>query len=132
MSTSISMSTSDHEPAEMTPEATTESHVAASPIETATERGLSPEDLASVRELVLRANPDVVPELITGASVTELTASIEPARAAYQRIVEAGRREGAGAGNPPVVPAGGATQVIDPDRLPTAEKLRRGVELRSR
>jgi hypothetical protein len=86
-------------------------------------------DLAAVRELVLKAHPDVVPELIAGNSVAELTASIEPAKAAYQRIAEAmaspiGGRTIA----PPSVPAGGSAPVIDPDAIPAAEKIRRGIE----
>jgi hypothetical protein len=85
-------------------------------------------DLAAVRELVLKAHPDVVPELVTGNSVAELTASIEPARAAYQRIAEAmaspiGGRTIA----PPAVPAGGSGPAVDPDALPAAEKIRRGI-----
>jgi hypothetical protein len=86
-------------------------------------------DLATVRELVLKAHPDVVPELVTGNSVAELTASIEPAKAAYQRIAEAmasplGGRTIA----PPAVPAGGSAAAVDPDTLPAAEKIRRGIE----
>jgi hypothetical protein len=86
-------------------------------------------DLAAVRELVLKAHPDVVPELIAGNSVAELTASVEPAKAAYQRIAEAmasplGGRTIA----PPVVPAGGSAPAIDPEKLPAAEKIRRGIE----
>ena len=57
-------------------------------------------DLGKVRELVLKAHPDVVPDLVAGSSVDELLASVEPARSAYQRIAdqvrsaEAGSREG--------------------------------------
>lgn len=43
-------------------------------------------DLARIRDLVLAAHPDVVPELIQGTTMDELMASIEPAREAYQRI----------------------------------------------
>src|SRR5688572_11575097 len=45
-------------------------------------------DLTKVRELVLKAHPDVVPDLIAGSSVDELIASVEPARTAYQRIAD--------------------------------------------
>src|SRR5215204_1790280 len=45
-------------------------------------------DLSKVRELVLKAHPDVVPDLIAGGSVDELIASVEPARSAYQRIAD--------------------------------------------
>lgn len=81
-------------------------------------------DLDAVRELVLRAHPDVVPELIAGDSVGALLASVEPARAAWQQIAE---RIGTPAA-PPSVPAGGQpAAAVDPDRLPTSEKIRRGL-----
>ncbi len=99
------------------------------------------EDLAAVRELALLAHPDTVPELVGGASVAEIVASLEPARAAYRRVAEhAGGSVGgtnarpvsAGAQVPPV-PAGDAPRaVVDPDRLSAAEKIRRGLALRSR
>jgi hypothetical protein len=91
---------------------------------------MSEDDLAAVRELVLRAHPDIVPELLTGMTIADLTASIEPARAAYQRIAEQTMRPEPVI--PPSVPAGGTQQIIDPDRLPTAEKLRRGLASRDR
>lgn len=92
------------------------------------------EELAAVREVVLRAHPDVVPELVGGATVTELLASVEPAQAAYARIAE---RITPTATPPlplpsvPVIPAGGAGPVpLDPDRLPAPEKIRRGLASR--
>jgi hypothetical protein len=85
------------------------------------ETGLAEADLTAIRDLILQAHPDVVPELITGTTLTELTGSIEGAKAAYARI--AARQP-----VPPVVPAGGAVPVIDPDRLPTSEKIRRGLK----
>jgi hypothetical protein len=86
-------------------------------------------DLAAVRELVLKAHPDVVPELIAGSSVAELTASIEPAKAAYQRIAERmASPHGGRTIAPPVVPAGGSVAAVDLDALPTGEKIRRGIE----
>src|SRR5215217_4897746 len=45
-------------------------------------------DLGKVRELVLKAHPDVVPDLVRGSSIDELIASVEPARSAYQRIAD--------------------------------------------
>jgi hypothetical protein len=89
------------------------------------------DDLAAVREVVLRAHPDAVPELIAGDSITELLASVEPARAAYARVVAAASPE-----TPtsyvkpvaPVVPAGDAPVfAVDPDQLPPVEKIRRGL-----
>lgn len=89
-------------------------------------------DIAAIRDLVLKAHPDVVPELISGASVAELLSSIEPAQAAYGRLVEGVRAGHARATSVPAVPAGGSAPVpIDPDRLPPSEKIRRGLHTRS-
>ena len=89
------------------------------------------EGLAAVRELALRAYPDAVPELVTGASVAEVMASVEPARAAYRRIAEAVGQAGPAA-TPPVVPAGDAPRLaVDVEALPAAEKIRRGLAGRS-
>jgi hypothetical protein len=84
-------------------------------------------DLAAVRELVLRAHPDVVPELVTGETIAGLIASVEPARAAYARLTESlSIAQEAPPASP--VPAGGSAPIaVDPDRLPAAEKIRRGL-----
>lgn len=90
------------------------------------------EEIATIRDLVLRAHPDVVPELITGTSVAELLSTIEPAQAAYGRLLETVRSSQPRATSVPAVPAGGSVPVpIDPDRLPPAEKIRRGIHARS-
>jgi hypothetical protein len=85
-------------------------------------------DLGAVRELVLRAHPDVVPELVSGGTVAEMLASVEPARAAYARL--AGQvREAMPAPEPVSVPAGGGSVLpVDPALLPPAEKIRRGLQ----
>ncbi len=94
------------------------------------------EDLAAVRELALLAHPDTVPELVGGASVAEIVASLEPARAAYRRVAEHAGGSVAGASAKPTaaanqvspVPAGDTPRaVVDPDRLSAAEKIRRGL-----
>lgn len=102
----------------------------------------SGDDLAKVRELVLKAHPEVVPDLVQGNSVDELLASVEPARAAYQRVVDAVRAGGTGNGGgktedggrelqamaaPPVVPAGGASNVVDPSTLAPTTKIAQGL-----
>jgi hypothetical protein len=116
-------------------------------------------ELGKVRELVLKAHPDVVPDLVRGSSVEELIASVEPARSAYQRIadqvresrsregeeiVAAGRsREEAGSSStsrlpdsstpvvqPPVVPAGGASNVADPADLGPTTKIAQALAAR--
>jgi len=96
---------------------------------------LTAEELAAVRELALRAHPDAVPELIAGGSVAELVASLEPARAAYRRIADAVGQETDRVTPPaavPTVPAGAAPRLaVDPETLPAAEKIRRGLAGRS-
>ena len=100
------------------------------------------DDIAAIRALVLKAHPDVGPEVITGSTVAALLSSIEPAQAAYGRLVEAvGSGWGPAASTPaspssssapaaPFVPAGGSVPVpVDPDRLPPAEKIRRGLRV---
>jgi hypothetical protein len=93
------------------------------------------EELAAVREVVLRAYPDAVPELVVGASVAEVLASVEGARSAYRRVAAAVAADGPRSGEPvtiPVVPAGATRPVaVDPERLPAAEKIRRGLARRS-
>ncbi len=84
------------------------------------------DELTAVRELVLRAHPDVVPELVTGSTVAALLSSIEPAQAAYGRLAEtiqSGSRPAAPVPSAPTfppapsVPAGGSAPVpADPDR----------------
>ena len=91
------------------------------------------EELAAVRDLALRAYPETVSELVAGDSVAALLGSLEPAAAAYRRIAE-----GVAASVPapvvppaPTVPAGSAPPVaIDPERLPSVEKIRRGLATR--
>jgi hypothetical protein len=94
-------------------------------------------DLARIRELVLRAHPDVIPDLIRGDSFDDLLASIEPARTAYQRIAEQVRAttpitpaDTTPSARPPQVPAGGATTVIDPSTLTPTTKIARALEER--
>jgi hypothetical protein len=107
-------------------------------------------ELNTVRELVLKAHPDVVPDLIAGSSVDELVASVEPARTAYQRIAdqvrEASSREGEGARSreerdasstpslvqPPAVPAGGAATVVDPGDLAPTSKIAQALAARKK
>jgi hypothetical protein len=103
-------------------------------VEAMNEEGGGPAaELAAVREVVLRAYPDAVPELVSGGSVPEVLASVEGAREAYRRIAATVREEGSEPVRIPVVPAGAVTRpAVDPDRLPAAEKIRRGLAGRSR
>lgn len=104
------------------------------------------DDLTKVRELVLLAHPEVVPELVRGNSIDELIASVAPARSAYQRVAESvraggmevGRRKSEDGGReaeaktvaPPAVPAGGAANVIDPSSLAPTTKIAQGLTQR--
>jgi hypothetical protein len=87
-------------------------------------------ELEVVRELARKAHPDAIPELIDGGSVAEIMASVEPARSAYARVFqEVTDRQQERNTRPPLVPAGGSIAgAVDPDTLPAAEKLRRGVQ----
>jgi hypothetical protein len=105
-------------------------------------------DLGKVRDLVLKAHPDVVPDLVCGESVDELIASVEPARTAYQRIADQVRGGGettvtAEPGStvnasgettvvvqPPVVPAGGGTNVVEPSDLGPTTKIAQALAAR--
>jgi hypothetical protein len=92
------------------------------------------DDVAAVREVVLAAYRDCVPELVRGSTVKEVLNSVTPAREAFARLVEelAARQpaQPVDIPKPPVVPAGGAALVIDPDLLPPTEKLRRAIAAR--
>ena len=80
-------------------------------------------DLERVRELILAAHPDVVPELIAGSTVQALVDSIEGARGAYRSVIARMAPVPAA----PVVPAGAAVAVLDPGNLPAHELIRRGL-----
>ena len=105
-----------------------------SPVETMTEADVvtemeTPEQVAAVRDLVLRAHPEIVPELLRGNSLEELLASVQPATEAYARIAELLKSEE----ETLRVPAGGSPAVtVDAASLPAAEKIRRGLASRRR
>jgi hypothetical protein len=90
-------------------------------------------ELARLRDLVLEAHPDVVPELVVGGSLDELLASVAGARAAYGRVEERVRSvqpESVGAAEKPavpVVPAGGGTHVADVDSLAPRNRIARAL-----
>ena len=71
--------------------------------------GMSAEQLGRLREVLVAAHPEAVPELIAGATFEELLGSVAGARAAFTRVRdEAARALAAG------VPRGGGTREIDP------------------
>ncbi|HLT21688.1 MAG TPA: hypothetical protein VKZ96_19690 [Thermomicrobiales bacterium] len=82
-----------------------------------------PDELEMVRELIQRAYPDVVPELLAGESVAALMASLPAAREAYARIAS-GLRDQAPA---PLPTGSGRRPPYDPDTLPPAVKIRIGL-----
>ena len=88
-------------------------------------------DLGRVRDLVLQAHPDVVPDLVRGSSLDELLASVEPARSAYQQIAErvrgSARPPHPAAPTPPAVPAGGTRAALDPAALSPVTKIARAL-----
>src|SRR4051794_12556980 len=97
------------------------------------------QELERVREVVLLAHPDAVPELVRGTSVDELLGSLEGAKAAYARIAEAVTpvssapvESGPAATPPPAVPAGAGSAAVDPGSLPPQELIRRGVAAKAR
>ncbi len=104
----------------MDPEETQTQATNESPAET-------PEATVSLRELVLKAYPDVVPELLTGETVGEMLASLPAAQEAYGRIVEAAK-----SAQPEPVPAvgGGRQFPMDVSTMSPALKIREGLRRR--
>ena len=83
--------------------------------------------VASIRDLVLLAHPGVV----RGESIADLLASVEPARQAYAELAARIQPAASNPITPPAVPAGGTLPApLDLDRMPAAEKLRRGLQAR--
>jgi hypothetical protein len=82
-------------------------------------------ELTQVRDLIIAAHPDVVPEMITGTSFDELMTSIQPARDAYQRIASQTLRPAA----PPVAaqPGQRASMSADMESLSPLGKISEGL-----
>lgn len=77
-----------------------------------------------LRDLVVKAYPDVVPELLSGETVAEMLASVPAAQAAYSRVVDASK-----VAQPEAVPAiGGARHFpMDVAAMSPALKIREGL-----
>jgi hypothetical protein len=105
--------------AETTPEATAQATLDAQ---------AGQDELRLARELVLRAHPEIVQELVTGASLAEMLASVPAAEAAYARVVAA-VRDSAGRETATAVPGGGAVRSapINLDGLGPMAKIRAGI-----
>lgn len=87
-------------------------------------------DLAQVRELILAAHPDVVPEMVTGATFDDLMASIPAAREAYQRIAENLRQQPATPSPVPAGQPGRQTYLINVEALSPSAKIAEGLRQR--
>jgi hypothetical protein len=70
---------------------------------------LTADQLARLRDVLVAANPEAIPELIGGGDLDALLASIETARAAYARVKDATARSALAA-----IPRGGGTRALDP------------------
>jgi len=80
-------------------------------------------DLDGVRELILKAYPEIVPELLAGDSVDGLLASVPAAREAYTRIATEIHEQA-----PAPIPTGsGRRAPIDPEGLSPESKIRAGL-----
>lgn len=76
----------------------------------ATLAAYTPNDIHTAREWLIAANPDIIPELVSGSTIAELEASLPAAKAAHARAVAqvgAGAQAPAGSGNAGAAPAGG-------------------------
>ncbi len=67
------------------------------------------DQLARLRDVLVAAHPEAVPELIAGADLDTLLASIAPACAAYTRIKQTATQATLAA-----IPRGGGTRALDP------------------
>lgn len=96
-------------------------------------------DLAVVRDLVLKANPNLVAELVTGSTPAELLASVPAAEAAYQRIAQSVQPAAAAVVEQPVVIVADPVSIGSPARsegpdlsaMSPAQKIAYGVAHRS-
>lgn len=89
---------------------------------------LAPADDAGIlRELVLQAHRDVVPEMVQGTTLQELLASLPAAQDAWRNALERLRQGEPGAAPP--VPAGASVRsaTSDPDALSPLAKIRAGM-----
>lgn len=80
--------------------------------------------LDALRDVIARAYPDAVPDLITGETVDEMLASVPAARDAYKRVAETVRTD-----HPDPVPAGGGIRTPDAgiDAMSPELKIREGL-----
>ena len=72
---------------------------------------LRAESIAIIRDLLLKAHPDVLPELVTGETLADLLESVTSAEAIFARVAEVIDTRRAQT-KPPAVPAGGTGRVV--------------------
>lgn len=100
-------------------------------------------ELSKVRELILSAFPDLVPELVSGQTVDDLISSVDVARDAFKAVAERiGSSESTGAGvtvaatgTAPRVPAGGGAArqfVVNIEELSPSAKIAEGLRQRTK
>jgi hypothetical protein len=89
----------------------------------------APNELALARELVLRAHPEVVHELISGSSLAELLASVPAAEAAFARVAATTRAASTREATSTPVPGGGAVRSasVNVEGLGPLAKIRAGL-----
>ena len=89
----------------------------------------APDELTLARELVLKAHPDVVHELVSGNSLAEMMASIPAAEAAFARVVAATQSAASLEAATAMVPGGGAVRSasVNVDGLGPLAKIRAGL-----
>lgn len=89
-------------------------------------------DVEKLRELVLRAHPEAIPELVRGETLEELEASARLATEVYRRIAEsvreAVRREAAA--SVPAGQPGRQTYLVNVEALSPAAKIAEGLRRR--
>ena len=90
-----------------------------------TER-LRAESIQIVRDLIVKANPDLVAEMISGETLTELMDSVAAAKEAYRRVVDT-VREQASTVPTPIVPAGGSGTRIAIEDLTSDGLIKQGL-----
>lgn len=88
------------------------------------------ETLARVRDLILTAFTDVVPELVGGDTVDDLVASVDLARKAYAAVADRAKDERSASVH---VPAGGGSRVpsVNLEELSPAAKIAEGLRQRN-
>jgi hypothetical protein len=90
----------------------------------------TPDDARIIRDLILQAHPDVVPELVQGTTLPELLASLPAAQEAWRNAVERLRQPSDGATPAaPTIPSGASVRSVslDLDALTPLAKIRAAV-----